>query len=77
MGVIIVNNNLIFEIEQFKKDLQDSINSVLQRHSHIPIYFIEPTMINIATQITNEAKRELQQAQLQQQKEQEVKENET
>lgn len=71
-----MNNNLIFKIEQYKKDLQDSINSVLQRHSDIPIYFIEPTMVNIALQITNEAKRELQQAQLQQ-KQQEVMENET
>lgn len=69
-----MNNNLIFEIEQYKKDLQDSINSVLQRHSHIPIYFIEPTMISIATQILNEAKRELQEIEKQIK---EAKENET
>ena len=72
-----MNNNkpILLAVEEFKIDLEQTINSLLQKHQ-LPIYFIEPTFTNIANQIKMQAQYEVEQAR--KQYEEEVKkENET
>jgi hypothetical protein len=48
-----MNNNkpILLAVEEFKIDLEQTINNLLQKHQ-LPIYFIEPTFTNIANQIS-------------------------
>lgn len=49
---------MILAIEDFKIELEQTINSLLQKHQ-LPLYLVEPMFINIARTVNTQAQQEI------------------